>query len=184
MNGLNDFERKMDFSFWRDICEKYGTLHHYRRGEYFVHEGEALKYCGWIKSGGFKHSLIDSEGNPRTVGFVFENSILSNYISGMLSRRMPTDIIALKSSDVYTIPTELIKKHLEKDPELNLQLIQSLFDQAYRSLLDNYRISSYDRYLQLISRFPRIFELVSLHEIASYLNISLRQLHRFRNSVI
>lgn len=183
MGALNDFEREVDFSFWQNLCENHGTLCRYRRGEYFVHEGEMLRYCGWIKSGGFKHTLIDCEGNLKTVGFVFEKAVLSNYIAVMFNRRMPTDIIALKSSEVYVVPVELIKERFDADMMLNLRLTQSLFDQAYRMMLDNYRVSSYDRYRQLIGRFPQIFQLVSLSEIASYLNISLRQLHRFRDMV-
>lgn len=179
---LNDFERAVDFSFWREICETQGTLRRYRRGEYFVREGDVLRFCGWIKSGGFKHTLIDGDGNRKTVGFVFENSVLANYVSGFLGRRMPTDIIALKSSDVYVVPTSIIKDRLESDPKLNLKMVQSLFEQSYRTMLDSYRISAYDSYMRLTSRCPRIFELVPLNEIASYLNISLRQLHRFRKS--
>lgn len=49
-------------------------------------------------------------------------------------------------------------------------------------ILDSYRTTAYERYRRLTERFPRILELVPLSEIASYLNISLRQLHRFRES--
>ncbi len=182
MAGLNNFERSVDFSFWRNICEEFGVLRRYRRGEYFVHAGEVLKYCGWIKSGGFKHTLTDSDGNLKTVGFVFDGSVLANYSSGISGRRMPTDLIALKDSDVLVIQTELIKERLTADPTLHLKLVQSLFEDAYNIILNGYRISAYDRYLHLIEHFPRIFDLVSLSEIASYLNISLRQLHRFRET--
>ncbi len=182
MAGLNNFEQSVDFSFWRNICEEFGTLRRYRRGEYFVHAGEVLKYCGWIKSGGFKHTLTGNDGNLKTVGFVFDGSILANYSSGFHGRRMPTDIIALKDSDVFIVPTELIRGHLESDPSTHLKLVQSLFDDAYNIILNGYRISAYDRYRHLIERFPRIFDLVPLSEIASYLNISLRQLHRFRET--
>lgn len=180
MSGLNNFEQSVDFSFWRNICEEFGTSRRYKRGEYFVHAGEVLKYCGWIKSGGFKHTLTDSDGNLKTVGFVFDGSVLSNYSSGISGRRMPTDIIALKDSDVLVVPTDLIREHLESDPATHLKLVQSLFDDAYNIILDRYRLSAYDRYRRLIEHFPRIFDLVPLSEIASYLNISLRQLHRFR----
>lgn len=180
MAGLNNFERSVDFSFWRDTCEEFGTSRRYKRGEYFVHAGEVLKYCGWIKSGGFKHTLTDSDGNLKTVGFVFDGSVLANYSSGIHGRRMPTDIIALKDSEVLVVPTEFIKERLDTEPPLHLKLVQSLFDDAYNIILDRYRLSAYDRYRRLIERFPRIFDLVPLSEIASYLNISLRQLHRFR----
>ncbi len=182
MVKINDFERQVDFSFWQDICERHGTLRRYRRGEYFVHEGEVLRYCGWIRSGGFKHTLIDSDGNLKTVGFVFEGSVLANYAGNILQRHMPTDIIALKESEVLVVPVELIKKRLSEEHALHLHLVQSLFEQSYGMILDSYRTTAYERYRRLTERFPRILELVPLSEIASYLNISLRQLHRFRES--
>lgn len=180
MGRFNDFERYTDFSFWKEICEKHGTPRQYRRGEYFAHSGEILRYCGWINAGGFKHTLSDDDGNLKTVGFVFGGSVLANYSSNFREQPMPTDIIALRDSEVIVVPVECIRERLSNDQELHLNFLQSLFDQAYRTILDNYRISSYARYVQLIERFPRILELVPLSEIASYLNISLRQLHRFR----
>lgn len=106
---FNAFEEAIDFSFWRELCEKHGTLRHYARGEYFARTGEVLKNAGWIVKGGFKHSLIDKSGNAKTVGFVFEGSVLANYISSMHGKKMPTDIIALMDSDVLVIPASLIR---------------------------------------------------------------------------
>ena len=182
MEKFNAFERDIDFAFWKEICESQGELRHYRRGEYFVHSGESLKHCGWIQSGGFKHALTDSEGNLKTVGFVFRNAVLANYSVIMSGDPMPTDIIALEDSDVMVVPTKIIREYLECNPELHLCLVQSLFCHAHRAILNGYYYSPLQRYLQLIERFPRILELVSLGEIASYLNISRRQLHRFRET--
>lgn len=128
MEKFNAFERDIDFAFWQEICESHGELRHYRRGEYFVNSGDGLKYCGWIRNGGFKHALSDCDGCLKTVGFVFSNAVLANYSAIMSGGPMPTAIIALEDSDVI------------------------------------------------------ILELVPLGEIASYLNISRRQLHRFRET--
>lgn len=182
MEKFNAFEHDIDFAFWKEICESQGELRHYRRGEYFVHSGENLKHCGWIQSGGFKHALTDSEGNLKTVGFVFKNAVLANYSVIMSGGPMPTNIIALEDSDVMVVPTKFIREYLECNPELNRRFVQSLFSQAYGIILDSYYHTPFQRYRQLIERFPRILELVSLGEIASYLNISRRQLHRFRET--
>ncbi len=42
---FNAFENALDFSFWRELCERQGTLRHFRRGEYFAQTGEVLKKC-------------------------------------------------------------------------------------------------------------------------------------------
>lgn len=180
---FNAFEEAIDFSFWRNLCEKHGTLRHFKRGEYFARTGEVLKNAGWIVSGGFKHSLIDNDGNAKTVGFVFEGSALANYISSMHGKKMPTDIIALEDSDVLVIPASLIRERLMFDPTLYIKFMDALFEQAYGLVLNNYRSTPEQRYRQLLARYPRLFDLVSLGEIATYLNISRRQLHRIRETI-
>lgn len=183
MAQFNAFEEALDFSFWREICEKHGTLRHFRRGEYFARTGEVLKIAGWIVSGGFKHSLIDDFGNAKTVGFVFEGSALANYISSMHGKNIPTDIIALEDSEVLIVPVSLIRERLMFDPTLYIKFLDALFEQAYGQMLNFYRSTPEQRYRQLLSRYPRLFELVSLGEIATYLNISRRQLHRIREAI-
>lgn len=180
---FNAFEEAIDFSFWRELCEEHGELRHFRRGEYFARTGEVLKDAGWIVSGGFKHSLIDNSGNAKTVGFVFEGSVLANYISSMHGKKMPTDIIALEDSDVLVIPASLIRERLMFDPTLYIKFLDALFEQAYEQVLNNYRSTPEQRYRQLLRSYPRLFEVVPLGEIASYLNISRRQLHRFRETI-
>ncbi len=184
MAPFNPFENAIDFSFWREICEEQGKLKKYRRGEFFVHSGSVMKYAGWIIKGGFKHALLDNAGNEKAVGFVFEQSILANYLSCVLGRIMPTDIIALEDSEVLVVPSELIKDRLIYDPTLNIHFAQALFEQAYEHILNDYRSTPEQRYKQLILRYPRILSIITLGEIASYLNISRRHLHRIRESML
>lgn len=183
MAQFNAFEEAIDFSFWRELCETYGELRRYRRGEYFVRAGEVLRKVGWIVSGGFRHSLIDNSGNAKTVGFVFEGSVLANYLSAMHSTEMPTDIVAFEDSNVYVIPSSMIRERLLCDPTLYISFLDALFVQAYGHVFNNYRFTPEEHYRQLLVRYPRLFEVVSLGEIATYLNISRRQLHRIREAI-
>lgn len=155
------------------------ALRHFKRGEYFARTGEVVRKAGWIVSGGFRHSLIDNSGNAKTVGFVFEGSVLANYISSMHGKAILADIIALADSDVLVIPALLIRERLMFDPTLYIKFLDALFAQAYEQVLNNYRSTPEQRYRQLLARYPRLFDVVSLGEIATYLNISRRQLHRF-----
>ncbi|MDE6715774.1 MAG: cyclic nucleotide-binding domain-containing protein, partial [Muribaculaceae bacterium] len=144
MAQFNRFEEVIDFSFWREICEKQGERVHYSRGDYFVHAGSVLQHVGWIVSGGFKHTLIDNAGNVKAVGFVFEGTVLANYLSGVIGHVMPTSIVALEDSEVLVVAAEIIREHFLNTPELNLRFVLALFGQAYEHILNDYRYTPYE----------------------------------------
>ena len=106
------------------------------------------------------------------------------YISAMHGKKMPTDIIALEESDVLVIPASMIRERLMSDPTLHIRFSDALFEQAYEHVLNDYRYTPEQRYRQLLMRYPSLFEVVSLGEIATYLNISRRQLHRIREIIV
>lgn len=61
MTKFNDFEKNIDFSFWKELCHTKGKLRSYRRGECFAHTGDIIKRVGWVETGSFKHSLINEK---------------------------------------------------------------------------------------------------------------------------
>ena len=183
MAQFNVFEDAIDFTFWKEICEKQGKLRHFRRGECFAHTGEVLRNVGWIVSGAFKHSLTANDGNAKAVGFVFEGSILANYISILYGKKLPTDIVALEDSDVLVVPASIMCERIIQDPTLHIRFANALFEQAYEHVLNDYRSTPEQRFKQLLERYPRLLDVVSLGDIATYLNISRRQFHRIRESI-
>ncbi len=142
-----------------------------------------MEYVGWIVSGGFKYSLTSSNGIDKTIGFALVDSILINYESVMYSKEMQTDLIALEDSEVLVIPARQIGDILRSDPDLNSHMILTLFEQLYDQFLNFYTNSPTQRFVKLLERYPRITEIASYGDIASYLNISRRQLQRIRENL-
>ena len=172
--GINNFHRiPVDFSLFKEVFEKFGERRLIGRGEYFAPSGEVMEYAGWIVSGGFKYSLTSSDGNNRIIGFSLDDSILIDYESVMHSIKMRTDIIALDDSEVILIPAKILREKLNCDHELNMNLMMGLFEQLYDQFSEFYSQTPAQRYLQLLDRYPRITEIASYGDIASYLNISL-----------
>ena len=60
-------------------------------------------------SGGFKYSLMSSDGNNR-IGFSLYESLLIDYESVMHFTKMRTDIIALEDSEVIVIPAKIMRE--------------------------------------------------------------------------
>ena len=169
-----------DFSFCKEMFEKFGERRLIGRGEYLARSGEVMEYAGWIVSGGFKYSLMSSDGNDKVIGFSLDDSLLTDYESVMHSTKIRTDIIALENSEVIVIPAKIMREKLNLDHELNMNLMMGLFEQLYDQFLDFCSHTPAQRYLRLLDRYPRITEIASYGDIASYLNISRRQLQRIR----
>ncbi len=142
-----------------------------------------MEFVGWIVSGGFKYSLTASNGIDKTIGFALVDSILINYESLIYSKEMQTDLIALEDSEVLVVPSRQIGDILRSDAELNSHLILTLYEQLYDQFLDFYTNSPTQRFVKLQERYPRITEIASYGDIASYLNISRRQLQRIKESL-
>ena len=152
----------------------------FSRGEYFVRSGEVIEYAGWIVSGSFKYSLTSSDGNNTVISFSLDDFLLIGYESVMHSTKMRTDIIALEDSEVIIIPAKIMREKLNRDHELNMNLMRGLLEQLYDHFLEFCSHTPAQRYLQLLDRYPRIIEIASYGDIASYLNISRPQLSRVR----
>ena len=172
-----------DFSLCKEVFETFGERRLIGRGEYFARSGEVMENAGWIVSGGFKYSLTSSDRNNRVIGFSLGDSLLLDYESVMHSTKMRTDIIALEDSEVIIIPAKILREKLNLDHELNMNLMMGLFEQLYDQFVEFGSHIPAQRYLQLLDRYPRITDIASYGDIASYLNISRRQLQRIREII-
>ena len=169
---VNNTVKPVDFSLCKEVLEKFGERRLIGRGEYFAHSGEVIEYAGWMVSGGFK-SLMSSDGNNRVIDFSLDDSLLIDNESVRHYTKMRTDIIALEDSEVIVIPTKIMRERMNRDHELNMNLMMELFEQLSNQFLDFCCHTPAQRYLQLLDRYPRITEIASYGDIASYLNISL-----------
>ena len=121
---------------------------------------------------------MSSDGNNRVIGFFLDDSLLIDYESVMNFTKMRTDIIALEDSEVIVIPAKIMREKLNRDHELNMNLMMGLFEQLYDQFLVFCSQTPDQKYLRLLDRYPRITEIASYGDIASYLNICRRQLRR------
>ena len=98
----------------------------------------------------------------------------------MYSTKMRTDIIDMEDSEVIVIPAKIMREKLNHDHELNMNLMMGLFEQLYDQFLEFSNLTPAQRYLRLLDRYSRIADIASYGDIASYLNISRRQLQKIR----
>lgn len=182
MTRLNDFMACPELTPIFNYCLANGTAVKYTKGQSFVDEGSLCRYIAVVRSGYFKFSVSDSNGDECTTGFSFAGDIVADYVYSFLnSQPSPTFVVAGADSEVLRVSVDEMRVYLEKiDSEYIARTAKLLLKEVYRRYIDMHRFSPEERYLKLIGRVPDLLSLVPLQELASYLSISRRQFQRIR----
>ncbi len=182
--GFNIYDQKIDLSAIKDFCRENGRLIHYSKDDVFVQQGCVGKYLGVVESGYFKYTTLTSSGNEAVVGFAFEGEIVADYYNSF--NRLPSEVTIKAGADslVSQIRTPEARNVFYASFDGNLSAVNgALFSEIYSRQLELYRKTPTERYLNLITSYPQILDIVSLRDIASYLLITPVYLSRIRKNI-
>lgn len=106
MEDFNKYTSHINYSPIVDFTLQQGKETSYKKGEYFVRQGEACKIMGFVVSGSFRYCCVNSLGESSIVGYTFDHSFVGNYPAFQLQDQSNVDIQALCDCTVYvsTIP--------------------------------------------------------------------------------
>lgn len=180
---FNSYIDNVDTDFWRELCVGEGELRHYERGEEFITAGCIGRYIGYIKSGALKYECYSEDGTPHVIGLEFAGQFVCDFPFSLYRQKSRCSIIATTPCDIYCIPSERIAEQMRHDAKLK-EIIEdstrAIFDTVYDRMKDIYCKTPQERYDDLMRRDPNLFNLFSLKDIASVLNITPTHLSRLR----
>ncbi|MBD5282414.1 MAG: Crp/Fnr family transcriptional regulator [Bacteroides sp.] len=185
MTRLNDFMTRFNVAPLLDFCREHGRVVAYHKGESMVDEGYLCRYFGFVRSGYFKYTVQDSEGNECVTGFSFEGEVVADYVRSFLfSQPSLVSIIAGCDSEVLQVRMSDIRNFIKKhNPEIITEASSILMLEAYERYLSIHRLTPIERYRSLFPRFADVIDRIPYQEIASYLSISRRQFQRIRAQI-
>ncbi|MDE5720140.1 MAG: Crp/Fnr family transcriptional regulator [Paramuribaculum sp.] len=184
MAQLNDFMTKIDLSVLHAYVVSYGKSVVYAKGEGIVQQGYRCRYVGIVKSGYFKYVAINSKGQEIVTGFSFEGEVVTDYVHGFLfDRPSLTSIVSGCDAEIMRVSVDDVRHHLrERNPDFIADASSNLLQEAYCRYLNMLVKTPTERFHELVSRYPCITHNLPIQEVASYLGISRRQLHRIREA--
>ena len=183
MGNFNSFIDKLDMDFWHEICAKNGKLCHYKKGEFFVQEGDVIRYMGIVQEGYFKYVTTDSNGNEHITGLALPGAFVGDYLSTTHKTPCMTSLVAATNAEALVCDCEVLNKVFDEDRELHQQLSDLLSHHVYKQYLDTHRLSPKERYIALLKRCPDILQNITIGEVASYLNVTPTYLSRIRKEI-
>lgn len=180
---FNSYIDNIDTDFWQNLCKSRGQLRHYDKGEAFITAGEVGRYIGYVESGVLKYVWFSSDGAPHVVGLEFAGHFVCDFPGSLYRQKSRCSIIATVPCEIYCIPSAEVAELMRSDEKIS-QIIETstreLFYTLYDRFVDIYSKSPQQRYDELLHLDPNLFQLFSLKDIASLLNITPTHLSRLR----
>lgn len=184
MARLNDFMARIDLRALNEYVAANGRSVAYAKGDTIVRQGQQCRYVGVIRSGYFKYVACNSKGQEVVTGFSFVGEVVTDFVRGFLfDQTCLTTIVAGCDAEILRIPIDEIRRYLrERDPDFVADASSTLLQEAYCRYLDLLVKTPAERYKDLVGRYPGMMRDLPIQEMASYLGVSRRQLHRIREA--
>jgi CRP-like cAMP-binding protein len=169
-----------------DIVKNYFVLRKLRKKQFLLNEGEVCRYIGFVNSGCLREYTIDNKGNEHIIQFAIEDWWVSDLNSFLSGEPAEYNIDALQDSEILLLEKSARDKLLDECPKMERFfriLIESNHVANHRRITDSLSTSAEEKYLKFIKTYPKLFELVSQNQIASYLGITPQSLSRIRKEL-
>lgn len=186
MEEFNTYLAGIDCRFFRDFCRDRGRRLCYRRGDLFERAGETARFVGYVGSGVFRHRCTASDGKVYSTGFAFSGEFIADYPACLYGWPAATDIQAVTDCEVYVCDAAELQRWYEDEASGDVRarkVAEQLFLQLYATYLDAYRKTPEERYRELLRRCPRLLQVITLKELASYLKITPTTLSTIRRRI-
>lgn len=183
--NFNTYIEHIDFEAWRDTCISKGTLHRFAKGEEFVSIGKTGRFIGYIVSGALKYVAYSTDGTEHVMGLVFGDGFVADWPFCLYGQKAKLAIVAVSDCEIHCIRTTDLKQLIDSDPgfkEIVMHSTEAVYSTVYDRYIDLYCKSPQERYRELITNHPNLFDLFSLKDIASFLNITPTHLSRLRKN--
>lgn len=158
----------------------------YAKGEFLLREGEIENQLKFIIEGTVRLFTSGNKQEDISLGFASEGTFCSAYASFVMRSPSKIGIEALESVEVLCVSYDDLQmlysySHTgERLGRINAEMYLSHKEDREILLLT---MSAKERYLDLMNRNPRLFELVKLEHIATFLGITPQSLSRIRKDI-
>jgi CRP-like cAMP-binding protein len=158
------------------------TVQKHPKNQLLLQAGQVAEQIFFVNQGILRHFFVDGK-NDGTVWFSFENDLVTDTRSFITRQPSEHNILTITEAETLAMAhadlQQLYARHQvwERFGRLTAeQYLIGLVDRSYSLLFK----SATEKYEELLARHPKIVQHVPLHQIASYIGVSVETLSRIR----
>jgi CRP-like cAMP-binding protein len=157
----------------------------YKKGDFFLAEGQICKYVGFITKGLMRY-YINHDGEEKTYSFSQENQYVCNYESFIPQNPSLKVIQALEDTEVLVIShtdLQLLYSNVKKGERFGRIAIEGVFLQLLLDINSLYTETPELRYETFLKNHSDLQQRISQYHIASYVGVKPQSLSRIRKRI-
>ncbi|MBO9698631.1 MAG: Crp/Fnr family transcriptional regulator [Sporocytophaga sp.] len=161
------------------------TSKHFKKGEYFIKEGNLSSEIGFILKGCLV-CVYNKEGVEFIDEFCMENEFISDYPSLLDNKPAEKDVKCLEDTELLVVKaSDLNDLYNQKHSfeRVGRIIAESLFKNWHQKAVSLMLDDAETRYKKLIKNRPTLPQRVPQYLIASYLNVTPESLSRIRKKI-
>lgn len=157
----------------------------YKKGDFFLADGQICKHVGFILKGLMRY-YINHDGEDKTYAFAQENNFVCNNESFIPQSPSTKIIQALDDCQILKISyndLQLFYKSVRQGERFGRLIIEQVFIQTLQDLSSFYTDTPEYRYEKFIKKYPNLQQRISQYHIASYVGVKPQSLSRIRKRI-
>lgn len=187
MKQFNQYIEDTDFTLLQQFFREHGTPKQIKKKECFMLQNSKPFYMGYVESGIFRCIRTDTRGNEHILGYAFQNKYIGDYTSCLRQTPSLVTIQAAVDAFIYMLSFEVMYSFWETNIEtqrLGRIEAEQLFAQLYERVVSLHCEIPEERYLILLIQCPEISNILTLKEIALYLNVTPETVSHIRKRIL
>jgi CRP-like cAMP-binding protein len=167
-----------------DYLRKNFSLEKYKKGDFLIHPSKLNDKLFFITKGIVRNLTIDESGQEFTYDFRAEGMVVSEHIS-YLNQSLPAHCSQCLSDCevvvIHKMDLDLFYQTSKHGDRLGRILYEQVIVDLLYNRIDRQTKSIFQRFQELGNYFPKIYQRVPQHIIASYLGTSTVHLSRLKS---
>jgi CRP-like cAMP-binding protein len=169
----------------RDIVTSLFKEKTYKKGDFFLAEGQICKQVGFVAKGLMRY-YINHDGDEKTYAFSQENDYVCNYESFLPQTPSSKIIQALEDCDVFVIShddLQIFYTNVRAGERFGRIAIETVFIQLLQEISAFYTETPALRYERFLRNHADLQQRISQYHIASFVGVKPQSLSRIRKRI-
>ncbi len=172
----------MDEKEFRYFCQHFREIV-IKKKDFYIKEGSITKAKAYVTKGCGRNFIVDKNGKEHITNFVFEDWWLGDFESYYSGNPGKSNMQAIEDLEALEITKEDFIKMENEIPKLKKWYEIKKEKHSFAVINQLYEVKTStceERYLQLVTKHPHVFQRIPLQYIASYLDMEPQSLSRMR----